>query len=646
MVKVYSSQFNYLWGDQIHFPYSVGMLVSYMKTKPNLKSNFEFEKTFIFRHKIEDYISKCNDAEILLCSCYVWNWQITIHLAEEVKKKNPNCMIIFGGPQTPDNDPDFFKKYPFIDMIVHGEGEYVIANIFDAYLKNKDFSQIKGVETKDFKNEWEARIKDLESLPSPYLNETIWDLTEKNDNINYLASWESNRGCPYPCTYCDWGSMTAQKISTFSEERLFKEIEWFGDNKIIYIDSCDANFGIFQEKDFKLAKKLSDVALEKHYPQRVRLSWAKFSSEKIIPLAKELQRSDLLRAVTLALQSLDETTLDLVKRANIKFDNFSKLTDSFRENKIPTYTEMIMGMPGETVESWKKGLEILASDAKIDSIYVYNCTVLPNAPMNDPNYKKMMKIKTISSPIYLPHASIHDNESIPEIEQIISETLSCDQDGLKQMFIHSWFIVTFHSLGLLEYVSKFYKKLYKIGFMDFYDSLLEFCQKEESIFSKEYEIVRNYVDEGYAGKGWNHSDPKLGDIYWTIEEASWLRSAYDKQKLKDSCVSFMRFLENKYKLQTSEKTIEDLINFQIFLLTTREDHSKIKSFESSHNWKEFFTNNLELENCKKMYSYSNKNLETDPIEWAYKTIWFGRYSTKYKCHPEFLEEIQNEIQLN
>ena len=150
-----------------------------------------------------------------------------------------------------------------------------------------------------------------------------------------------------------------------------------------------------------------------------------------------MQRSDLLRAVTLALQSLDETTLQLVKRANIKFDDFSKLTDSFRENKIPTYTEMIMGMPGETVESWKKGLEILASDAKIDSIYVYNCTVLPNAPMNDPNYRKMMKIKTIRSPIYLPHASIHDNESIPEMEQIISETLSCDLEGLKQMFIHS-----------------------------------------------------------------------------------------------------------------------------------------------------------------------------------------------------------------
>ena len=87
MIKVSSSQFNYLWGDQIHFPYSIGMLVAYMKTKPQIGSNFEFEKTFIFRHKIDEYISKCADAEILLCSCYVWNWEITTHLAKEVKKK-------------------------------------------------------------------------------------------------------------------------------------------------------------------------------------------------------------------------------------------------------------------------------------------------------------------------------------------------------------------------------------------------------------------------------------------------------------------------------------------------------------------------------------------------------------------------------
>ena len=64
--KVSSSQFNYRYGDQIHFPYSIARLVSYIKNKSNLSSNFKFEKTFIFRDKIEEYIQRCGDTDILL----------------------------------------------------------------------------------------------------------------------------------------------------------------------------------------------------------------------------------------------------------------------------------------------------------------------------------------------------------------------------------------------------------------------------------------------------------------------------------------------------------------------------------------------------------------------------------------------------
>ena len=646
MIKICSSQFNYLWGNQIHFPYSVGMLVAYAKTKSNISSKFNFEKTFIFRDKVQQNIQECKDADILLCSCYVWNWEITTHLAEEVKKINPNCLIIFGGPQVPDSDPTFFKKYPYIDIIVHGEGEFVLANILEAYSEDKDFSKILGVETKDFKNDRQPRIMELENLPSPYLTNVIWEITEKTNKINYLASWESNRGCPYPCTYCDWGSLTAQRMSTWDEDRLNKEIEWFGENKIVYVDSCDANFGIFQEKDLKLSKKLSDTSLKTGFPQRVRLSWAKFSSDKIIPLAKELQRANLLRAVTLALQSLDETTLQLVKRENIKFDKFSTLTDTFRENKIPTYTEMIMGMPGETLDSWKKGLELLASDVKIDSIYIYNCSVLPNAPMNNPAYMKFNDIQTIRSPIYLPHSSIHDDEKFPEYEEIIIHTASLNTDDLKKMFIYSWCIQAFHSLGILEYVSKYYVKTHNMKYMEFYDDFIEFCESNKNMFSKEYEIVSDYVEKGYSGNGWDHSDPELGEIYWAIEEATWLRSTFDKKELERNCHLFTTFLEQKYNFKTPEKTLNDLIKFQIFLLTTREDFTDIKSEDFIYNWKDFFVNNSELTENSKKYYYTNLVSEKDQIQWAYQTIWFGRYATQYKFHPEFLEETNNQIQLN
>ena len=137
-VKVNSSQFNYQYGDQIHFPYSIASLVTYLKSNQELSNNFKFEKTFVFRDKVDECIQKCRDTDILLCSCYVWNWEITTHLAQEVKKLNPDCLIIFGGPQVPDFSENFFNDHSYVDIIVHGEGEHIIENIFNQYITDKN----------------------------------------------------------------------------------------------------------------------------------------------------------------------------------------------------------------------------------------------------------------------------------------------------------------------------------------------------------------------------------------------------------------------------------------------------------------------------------------------------------------------------
>jgi len=418
LFKVNSSEFNFQYGDQIHFPCRIASMVTYVKTNEKIKNNFKFEKSFVFRTEVEEYIKECYDADVLLCSCYVWNWEITKYLASEVKKINPNCTIIFGGAQIPDLAQDFFKQHPYVDIIAHGEGEYILENILTAYLKDKDYSQVKGIETKEFRNQLQERINELDNLPSPYLTNTVWDLVEKVDGIRWIVGWETNRGCPYACTFCDWGSATFTKVRKWEESRLFKEIEWFAENKIPYIDCCDANFGIFQERDFRIAEKLKEVALKTNYPERVRPAWAKNSSEKIIPIAKQLQDGGILGAVTLAVQSLDPDTLKIVKRANIKFDTFSELASTFRKNGIPTYTELIMGMPGETLQSFKDGLDSIAM-TKVDTVFIYNCTVLPNAPMNVPEYREKYKIKIVRSPIMLVHSSIHNRGTHQEYEEIV-----------------------------------------------------------------------------------------------------------------------------------------------------------------------------------------------------------------------------------
>ena len=637
MLKVYSSEFNYQYGDQIHFPYRISSLVAYIRSKEVLNKNFDFQKTGVLRENVDEYIQECKDADILLCSCYVWNWEITNFLASEVRKINPNCTIVFGGAHVPDFSEDFFKNHPYVDFIVHGEGEIVLGEFLTAYMGDKNYSDVKGLETKEFRNPPQNRINDLDSLPSAYLTNTVWDLVDKIDGLKWIAAWETNRGCPYQCTFCDWGSATFTKVRKWEESKIFKEIEWFGENKIPYIDCCDANFGIFQERDFRIAKKLKEVALKTHYPDRVRPAWAKNSSEKIIPIAKELQEGDILGAVTLAVQSLDSNTLDIVKRANIKFDAFSELAEIFRNNGIPTYTELIMGLPGETLETFKDGLENIAQ-TKVDTVFIYNCSILPNAPMNAPEYKEKYKIKSVRSPIMLVHSSIHNRGSHQEYEDIITSNIHCSLDELKETYLYSWCFLTLQSLGVLEHITNFYNHSFNIEFVKFFEIFLEFCRTKESVFSHEYDRVIEFRNNGYAGKGWDEIDTTIGEIIWPMEEASWLRITYDGEKFSTGLDLLVEFVEEKLNLKNSKKVLDDLTKFQLFMLTTRNNKNKFKTESFEFDWKNYFMTNSKLIEKNITYTYDNLVTESDEMKWSYKTIWYGRRSRDYKCQYQNLRE--------
>ena len=659
-LKVYSSQFNYQYGNSIHFPYSIASLFAYIKSFPELDKKLQFEKTFIFRNKLDEYIETIENPDILLCSCYVWNWEITNMLAKKVKEKYPECKVIYGGPQVPlrytgrvplgwveDTTGNFFKDYPYVDVLVHQEGEYTIKNIFEKYLDNGELSEVGGIETKDFRTEAQDRIWDLDTLPSPYLTDLVWDLVDPVEGVEYIAAWETNRGCPFQCTFCDWGSATKTKVRKWGMDKLFEEIEWFADNKIPYIDCCDANFGIFTDRDLSLAKKLSSEKRAKGYPGRIRPAWTKSSSDKVIPVAKELLDADLLRAVTLAVQSLDPTTLQVIKRRNIKFDKFGELVHKFRDEKIENYTELIMGMPGETLDSFKVGLEQLMELFPRPVVFIYNCGVFVNAPMNEPSYVLKYNIETIKSPIYLWHSSIHNRGEIPEYEDVIINTNTFNLDELKEMYTYGWFMQAFHSLGITEYISKFYHQTYDLSYIDFYTSLKDYCENFDSMFQREYDTVRDYIDIGYDGGGWNHYDKSLAEILWPIEEATWLRCVKESSVLQNELLKFIDFLEKQRGFETKAEIILDLVKFQVYLLMTMDNNNEIKTLSSDYDWKSFLVN--DKKNIKDLikrpteYHYSNKVLEGDREQWCMKAIWIGRSQGNYKAHPEFLYENLNDV---
>ena len=663
-IKVFSAQFNYQYGSDIHFPYSIASLFAYIRKFPELSDNFQFEKTFIFRNKFEEYLERSANADIFLGSCYTWNWEITNLIAKKIKEINPNCLVIFGGPQVPleyegdvprkwveNSKGSIFEDYPHIDMLVHQEGEITLKEIFEKYLGDKDYSKVKGIETKKFCTPARDRIMDLNELPSPYLTNLVWELVEPVDGVRYIASWETNRGCPFQCTFCDWGSATKSKVRNRQMDTLLREIEWFADNKIPHVDFCDANFGIFADRDLELAQKLKSEKLLKGFPGTVGISWAKTSSERIIQIAKELLEANLLTAVTLTTQSLDPSTLEIIKRSNIKFDKFSSLLQQFRSHKIENYTEIIMGLPGETLQSFKNGLEQLMELFPRPVISIYNCGVFVNAPMNRPDYIEAHGIKVIKSPIYLEHSSIHNRGKIPEFDNITISANTFSSDDLRKMFIYRWTTLAFHSFGILEYIAKFYHDRYKIKYISFYEYFVNYCEDTNGLFSNEFRILNDYITVGYQGGGWNHYDPNLAPIYWPIEEATWLRCVSNSSQLRKEVLGFLVWLEEKLDCDTEMLMLEDLVRFQIFILSVMDHMETIKTETFKHDWKRYFLKKGQIQSIEpamisKTYSWKNKVTINDRTEWCYKTMWIGRKQGNYKCHLESLSESDTSSQFN
>ena len=161
------------------------------------------------------------------------------------------------------------------------------------------------------------------------------------------------------------------------------------------------------------------------------------------------------------------------------------------------------------------------------------------------------------------------------------------------------------------------------------------------MFSDEYNTVKSHIESGYSGKGWNHYDSELGDIFWPIEEASWLRIILN-ENFYDDTLKFLKFLEAKLQLNSNDELVSDLIKFQIFLLTIRTD-SKMKNETFLFDWKNYFVIKSKLSKTEKNYFYKNPILENDKILWGYKTIWYGRQSMNYKFHPENLQEKESII---
>ena len=271
-----------------YLPYTIGCLWAYAKTSDKVKDSYALNNIIFLRDDINSVTKKCKTDSVVCFSTYIWNSKYCDALAKQLKQNNPNCIIIYGGPEVPVSRSDLFKLKPWIDFVVLKEGEIIFQQLLEELVDNSfvvsDQFQTKGllinINGKVHSTGWGRRINDLSNLPSPYGDDMFEQLVKNHPGVEWNAVLETNRGCPFKCTFCDWGSLTYSKIKKFNLERVYNDIEWMGKNQVGFFNIADANFGIFLERDSLIADKILDVKQKYSFPYNWSISWAKTNKNR------------------------------------------------------------------------------------------------------------------------------------------------------------------------------------------------------------------------------------------------------------------------------------------------------------------------------------------------------------------------------
>src|SRR5476651_1052406 len=406
-LKIALVQINNSFSGQNYLPYSIALLQTYVqKFSPN-PERYEFMTPLYKRIRIADAVEQLKDADIVGFSTYVWNGRISLEIARHLKELKPGIVILFGGPHVPDQPEAFMRANPQIDLAVHNEGEITFLKLVEAYPDRGSWASLPDVslvapDGSVVRNANIDRVRDLDEIPSPFLEGAFDTIMAANPNESWIGLWETNRGCPFRCTFCDWGSATAAKVTKFGEERLFAEVDWFAEKKIEYIFCCDANFGI-QKRDVDIANYVADIKKTTGYPVALSVQNTKNATERAYLTQKILSDAGLNKGVALSMQSVDMPTLEAIKRDNISLNTYMELQRRFTRDKVETYSDLILGLPGETYESFVKGVDLLMENGQHNRIQFNNCSILPNAEMGNPEYQKKYGMVTVESKIINIH---------------------------------------------------------------------------------------------------------------------------------------------------------------------------------------------------------------------------------------------------
>ncbi len=480
-----------------HFPLALGVLFSALLRHKDgvLLTKFQFiPLNYLPPKQLFDGPYRKFGAGIWLFSNYMWSIDINMEISQAIKRHSSHNFTIHGGPSTPDYQQaceDFLHEHTSVDIAVHGEGEVTITEIFECLEKSGrgsieadvvKLSKVGGLTYRDILTQRlirtgpRERMKTPDDVPSPYLN----GLFDGYQGRVEAAIIETNRGCPYGCTFCDWGSATNQKIRKFDLDRVKDEIDWIGRNRVRVLWIADANYGLY-DRDIEISQFIVDTKKKYGFPKEIVVNYTKNSTWRLVEIIKIFSKGGIIGQGIISIQTTDEKTLEVINRKNIRTQRYDELAQAFTDLNLPLSTDLMIGLPGMTVESFTADLQrYMDMDVAVKA---YPTQLLPNSPMAEPSYIKKYKIKT-------------DEHSF--LTSTYSYTL---EDRNRMLSLYQVYVMA-DGYSLLRYVMRFLQWEHNIQCGEFIANLLDDITAQPDAYPLLAWSVRYFNKDKSMPSGW------------------------------------------------------------------------------------------------------------------------------------------------
>ena len=477
----------------------IGYVHAYAASDPEIGHRCEFLHD-LFDYRETDWAEIARDVvarepDLVGFACYIWNTPAVLGIAKLIKEQRPDVLITLGGPEVSYNYTKVLEDHPWVDFIVVNEGEVTFTELVKHLVNGgDDLNQVHGIAYQG--RDGKAVVtpprpfeKNLDLLPSPYLTGVL----ELDPDIGG-ANFQTSRGCPFTCTYCDYGRN--QPYFEFSMDRMRAEFEYFKEHGASALYCVDSTFNLRRERCTEILQTAVDIGLDSWLMCEV---FPSLINDELVELFGKMKGC----IVNVGIQTTSPVAMKNIRRVwkpeevTARLDKIARLPNAYLG------IETIMGLPGDTIESFKHMIN-WSYERKPQNIFAFKLQILPRTPME----QEIEKFGIV----------YHDSSSGKEV--ISTDTMS-KEDILLGKAICEWhqlFQVMFYRLTSITRKSPadlIEQWAYKTYYAGLYDHIEQYLSNNiaDSDFEPLRDLFREFCDEVMDGEGQGGQSQKLADLF-------------------------------------------------------------------------------------------------------------------------------------